>query len=149
MTRKFFFFSEMGYNAYPLEALQQYGYSALLFPNSIFDPEKARDLWQMGPCRRDGHQARVRRDLRLFPGVGIDGTAARLPLARAILGVHALLGERVDARGDRSRRAAPRNDLPDRVETLHAQPHLASSAAWRQYADIAVVGRRGRDHANQ
>jgi len=47
MTRKFFFFSEMGYNAYPLEALEQYGYSALLFPNSIFDAEKARDLWQM------------------------------------------------------------------------------------------------------
>ena len=47
MTRKFFFFSEMGYNAYPIEALEQYGYSALLFPNSIFDREKARDLWQM------------------------------------------------------------------------------------------------------
>jgi hypothetical protein len=47
VTRKFFFFSEMGYNAYPLEALEQYGYSALLFPNSIFDAEKARDLWQM------------------------------------------------------------------------------------------------------
>jgi len=47
MTRKFFFFSEMGYNAYPLEALERYGYSALLFPNSIFDAEKARDLWQM------------------------------------------------------------------------------------------------------
>src|SRR5215472_9179302 len=47
MTCKFFFFSEMGYNAYPMEALEQYGYSALLFPNSIFDAEKARDLWQM------------------------------------------------------------------------------------------------------
>src|SRR5215468_9828157 len=47
MTRKFLFFSEMGYNAYPLEALEQYSYSALLFPNSIFDAEKARDLWQM------------------------------------------------------------------------------------------------------
>src|SRR5438128_3888756 len=47
MTRKFLFFSEMGYNAYPIEALEQYGYSALLFPNSIFDAEKARDLWQM------------------------------------------------------------------------------------------------------
>jgi hypothetical protein len=45
MTRKFFFFSEMGYNAYPLEALERYGYAALLFPNSIFDAEKARDLW--------------------------------------------------------------------------------------------------------
>jgi hypothetical protein len=39
MTRKFFF-SEMGYNAYPVEAFEKYGYSALLFPNSIFDPEK-------------------------------------------------------------------------------------------------------------
>jgi len=38
MTRKFFFFSEMGYNAYPLEALEQYGYSALLFHNSILPP---------------------------------------------------------------------------------------------------------------
>src|SRR5437899_12988868 len=47
MTRKFFFFSEMGYNAYPIEALEQYGYSAPLFPNSIFDREEARDLWQM------------------------------------------------------------------------------------------------------
>jgi len=43
MTRKFFFFSEMGYNAYPIEALEQYGYSALLFPSSIFDRGKARD----------------------------------------------------------------------------------------------------------
>jgi hypothetical protein len=50
MTRKFFFFSEMGYNAYPLEAVEQYGYSALLFPNSLFDAEKARDLWQMFLC---------------------------------------------------------------------------------------------------
>jgi alkanesulfonate monooxygenase SsuD/methylene tetrahydromethanopterin reductase-like flavin-dependent oxidoreductase (luciferase family) len=41
------FFSEMGYNVYPIEALEEYGYSALLFPNSIFDREKARDLWQM------------------------------------------------------------------------------------------------------
>src|ERR1700752_4686704 len=36
MTRKFFF-SEMGYNVYPVEAFEKYGYSALLFPNSIFD----------------------------------------------------------------------------------------------------------------
>ena len=39
--------SEMGYNAYPSEIVEQYGYTALLLPNSIFDPEKARDLWQM------------------------------------------------------------------------------------------------------
>jgi alkanesulfonate monooxygenase SsuD/methylene tetrahydromethanopterin reductase-like flavin-dependent oxidoreductase (luciferase family) len=47
MTRKFFFFSEMGYNAYPDEEAQKYGYTALMFPNSVFDPAIARDLWQM------------------------------------------------------------------------------------------------------
>ena len=47
MTRKFLFFSEMGYNAYPNEEAEKYGYTNLLFPNSIFDAETARDLWQM------------------------------------------------------------------------------------------------------
>jgi len=47
MTRKFFFFSEMGYNAYPNEEADKYGYTNLMFPNSIFDAETARDLWQM------------------------------------------------------------------------------------------------------
>ena len=47
MTRKFFFFSEMGYNAYPDEEAEKYGYTNLMFPNSIFDAETARDLWQM------------------------------------------------------------------------------------------------------
>jgi alkanesulfonate monooxygenase SsuD/methylene tetrahydromethanopterin reductase-like flavin-dependent oxidoreductase (luciferase family) len=47
MTRKFFFFSEMGYNAYPTEVAEQYGYTALMFPNSIFDAKTAHDLWQM------------------------------------------------------------------------------------------------------
>lgn len=47
MTRNFFYFSEMGYNAYPTDVAEQYGYTALLFPNSIFDANKARDLWQM------------------------------------------------------------------------------------------------------
>ena len=47
MQRQFFFFSEMGYNAYPEEEAQKYGYTSLMFPNSIFDRETARDLWQM------------------------------------------------------------------------------------------------------
>lgn len=47
MDRKFFYFSEMGYNAYPQELADQYGYTALMFPNSIFDANVARDLWQM------------------------------------------------------------------------------------------------------
>ncbi len=37
----------MGYNAYPDDILERYGFTALLPPNSIFDREKARDLWQM------------------------------------------------------------------------------------------------------
>ena len=47
MTRKFFFFSEMGYNAYPEEEAQKYGFTALMFPNSVFDPPTARALWEM------------------------------------------------------------------------------------------------------
>ncbi len=47
MARKFFYFSEMGYNAYPTEAAEQYGFTNLLFPNRLFDPAQARDLWQM------------------------------------------------------------------------------------------------------
>ncbi len=47
MQRQFFFFSEMGYNAYPDEEAEKYGYTALMFPNSIFDAATARDLWQM------------------------------------------------------------------------------------------------------
>jgi alkanesulfonate monooxygenase SsuD/methylene tetrahydromethanopterin reductase-like flavin-dependent oxidoreductase (luciferase family) len=46
-TRKFFFFSEMGYNAYPIEEIEKYGYSALMLPNHIFDRQKASELWQM------------------------------------------------------------------------------------------------------
>ncbi|HUB95496.1 MAG TPA: hypothetical protein VL993_06240, partial [Stellaceae bacterium] len=47
MERKFFYFSEMGYNAYPTEEAEAYGYTALMFPNRIFDAGKARELWQM------------------------------------------------------------------------------------------------------
>src|SRR4029079_2879045 len=47
MTRKFFFFSEMGYNAYPTEVAEEYGYTKLMFPHSLFDANNARDLSQM------------------------------------------------------------------------------------------------------
>ena len=47
MDREFFFFSEMGYNAYPEEAAEKYGYTALMFPNALFDRAKAAELWQM------------------------------------------------------------------------------------------------------
>jgi alkanesulfonate monooxygenase SsuD/methylene tetrahydromethanopterin reductase-like flavin-dependent oxidoreductase (luciferase family) len=47
MQRQFFYFSEMGYNAYPLEEAERYGYTNLMFPNRLFDAPTARDLWQM------------------------------------------------------------------------------------------------------
>lgn len=47
MRRQFFFFSEMGYNVYPEEEAQKYGYTSLMFPNSLFDRDKAAELWQM------------------------------------------------------------------------------------------------------
>jgi hypothetical protein len=48
MTRKFFFFSEMGYNAYPIEALEQYGYSAFLAGS-----ERLRNNRRMAPDQRN------------------------------------------------------------------------------------------------
>ena len=48
MTRKFFFFSEMGYNAYPLEAARAIRlFGAACSPTASSTAEKARDLWQM------------------------------------------------------------------------------------------------------
>jgi len=47
VARKFFYFSEMGYNAYPEEEAEKYGFTNLLFPNTIFNRDTARDLWQM------------------------------------------------------------------------------------------------------
>ena len=47
MTRKFFFFSEMGYNAFPEDEAKKHGFTSLMFPNSLFDAPTAADLWQM------------------------------------------------------------------------------------------------------
>ena len=45
MVKEVFFFTEMGYTAYPQEAAEQYGYTGFQFPNSLFDPQKAHQLY--------------------------------------------------------------------------------------------------------
>ena len=42
-SAKFFFFTEMGYTAYPQDEAKEMGYNNLMFPNEHFRPEKARN----------------------------------------------------------------------------------------------------------
>ena len=54
MVKEVYFFTEMGYTAYPQESARRRGYNNLMFPNEHFSAERAREL---------GHQ----RELRLQP----------------------------------------------------------------------------------
>ena len=47
MEREFFFFTEMGYTAYPQDEAKEMGYNNLMFPNEHFSPEKAQELYGM------------------------------------------------------------------------------------------------------
>ena len=47
MNREFFFFTEMGYTAYPQDEAQRLGYNNLMYPNEHFSPEKAQELYGM------------------------------------------------------------------------------------------------------
>jgi alkanesulfonate monooxygenase SsuD/methylene tetrahydromethanopterin reductase-like flavin-dependent oxidoreductase (luciferase family) len=47
MVKEVYFFTEMGYTAYPQEEARQLGYNNLMFPNQYFRPEKARELYSM------------------------------------------------------------------------------------------------------
>ncbi len=94
MTRKFFFFSEMGYNAYPTEVAEKYGYTALMFPNSIFDAaEGARPLADV-PARA---RIRVRDGLRRL---GLQRAPQQRPLDA---GERQHLGRGADASASRAR----------------------------------------------
>jgi alkanesulfonate monooxygenase SsuD/methylene tetrahydromethanopterin reductase-like flavin-dependent oxidoreductase (luciferase family) len=46
MVQEVFFFTEMAYSAYPQDVAEQRGYTALMLPNSYFDPQKAHALYQ-------------------------------------------------------------------------------------------------------
>ena len=47
MEREFFFFTEMGYTAYPQDEAKEMGYNNLMVPNEHFSPEKAQGLYSM------------------------------------------------------------------------------------------------------
>jgi alkanesulfonate monooxygenase SsuD/methylene tetrahydromethanopterin reductase-like flavin-dependent oxidoreductase (luciferase family) len=47
MVQEVYFFTEMGYTAYPQEEARRLGYNNLMFPNTHFSPEKAQQLYSM------------------------------------------------------------------------------------------------------
>ena len=47
MVKEVFFFTEMGYTAYPQDEAKKLGYNNLMFPNQYFSPEKAHELYSM------------------------------------------------------------------------------------------------------
>jgi len=61
---------------------------------------------------------KIRRDLRLLPGRGLDRIAARLPSARAIAGVHALLGKEW---------------TPEEADLVEQHREMTSRISWKPY----------------
>ena len=47
MVKEVYFFTEMGYTAYPQDKAKELGYNNLMFPNEHFSPEKAQELYSM------------------------------------------------------------------------------------------------------
>ena len=47
MVKEVYFFTEMGYTAYPQDQARQHGYNNLMFPNEHFSPERAQELYGM------------------------------------------------------------------------------------------------------
>src|SRR5438445_12681405 len=47
MVKEVFFFTEMGYTAYPQDDARRRGYNNLMFPNEHFSAERARELYAM------------------------------------------------------------------------------------------------------
>src|SRR5216683_4816342 len=47
MVKEVYFFTEMGYTAYPQEDARRRGYNNLMFPNEHFSPERAQQLYGM------------------------------------------------------------------------------------------------------
>ena len=47
MVKEVYFFTEMGYTAYPQDEAKKAGYNNLMFPNEHFSPEKAQELYSM------------------------------------------------------------------------------------------------------
>src|SRR2546425_10593247 len=47
MVKEVYFFTEMGFTAYPQEEARRRGYNNLMFPNEHFSPERAQALYAM------------------------------------------------------------------------------------------------------
>ena len=47
MVKEVYFFTEMGYTAYPQDEARRHGYNNLMFPNEHYSPEKAQELYGM------------------------------------------------------------------------------------------------------
>ena len=47
MVKEVYFFTQMGYTAYPQDKAKEAGYSNLLFSNKHFSPERASELYGM------------------------------------------------------------------------------------------------------
>src|SRR5712691_7470909 len=47
MVKEVYFFTEMGYTAYPQDEARRRGYNNLMFPNEHFSPERAQALYAM------------------------------------------------------------------------------------------------------
>jgi len=47
MVKEVYFFTEMGFTAYPQDEARRRGYNNLMFPNEHFSPERARELYAM------------------------------------------------------------------------------------------------------
>jgi len=47
LVKEVYFFTQMGYTAYPQDKAKEAGYSNLLFPNEHFSPERANELYGM------------------------------------------------------------------------------------------------------
>jgi len=47
MLKEVYFFTEMGYTAYPQDEARRHGYNNLMFPNTHYSPERAQQLYGM------------------------------------------------------------------------------------------------------
>ena len=47
MVKEVYFFTEMGYTAYPQDEARKHGFNNLMFPNEHFSPERANELYGM------------------------------------------------------------------------------------------------------
>ena len=47
LVKEVYFFTQMGYTAYPQDKAKEAGYSNLLFSNKHFSPERASELYGM------------------------------------------------------------------------------------------------------